>query len=100
MFERMTTFKVEFKRETHLRGVDQPVPAGIYDVETEEEMISGLSFVAYRRVRTSIVMPCASGAHQGRQVVDISPDDLASALRQDGIPDAAPVLRDREWKSQ
>jgi hypothetical protein len=93
MFERMSTVKIEFKRETRIPGIDQPVPAGIYDVETVEELIPGLSFLAYRRVRTSIILP-ASGAYLGRQVFDIDPKDLAEALAAGARAAAADPIAD------
>jgi len=59
-------------------------PAGIYDVETVEEQLEGLSFVAYRRVATTITL---HGFHPLRpsrgNFVTIDPDDLASALVRD-----------------
>ena len=40
-----------------LAGVEGEQAAGTYAVETLEEPIEGLSFVAYRRVSTTIVLP-------------------------------------------
>ena len=52
---------VTFARPFRLRGVDEPQPAGAYTVETDEEPIEGLSFMAYRRVATVIFLPLARG---------------------------------------
>jgi len=66
-----------------LAGVDEVQPAGIYDVETVEEQLEGLSFVAYRRVATTITLHGSTAATVSRQFVTIDPDDLASALVRD-----------------
>ena len=46
-----------FTRPFSLRGTVGPQPAGSYVVETDEELIEGLSFPAYRRVATTIFLP-------------------------------------------
>jgi len=54
---------------------------GAYDVETIEEQLEGLSFAAFRRVSTTIILvDPATGA---RQVTEIDPEDLATALKID-----------------
>lgn len=58
-------------------------------VETDEELIPGLSFLAYRRIRTTIVIPFDAGMHTARQVAEIDPDDLAAALARDAA--SAPI---------
>jgi hypothetical protein len=42
-----------------------------------------LSFQAYRRIRTTIILPIAFGATTARQVVTIDPRDLEAALARD-----------------
>jgi hypothetical protein len=54
MLTRSRRTKLVFKRPFTLKGLDHPQPAGTYDVETEEELLEGLSFPAYRRVSTTI----------------------------------------------
>ena len=84
MMERTTTRTVSFQRPFKLAAVDGPMPAGAYTIETEEEQIAGLSFVAYRRVRTSIILPAGGfGSAMARQVVTIEPEDLEATLRRD-----------------
>ncbi len=38
-------------------GVDEVPSAGAYSVETDEELLDGISFPAYRRISTLIRMP-------------------------------------------
>ena len=51
---------VTFKHPFRIRGVDRLLPAGAYEVITDEEMIEGLSFAAFRRIATMIVVPVAA----------------------------------------
>ena len=83
MIERQTIKSVEFAFPFALGGVDGSLPAGIYEVETIEEQIEGLSFVAYRRLSTTIVLRSAGMANRGRQITAIDPGDLAAALERD-----------------
>jgi len=73
-----------------LKGVDRPLPAGDYRVATDEELIEGLSFPAYRRVATMIFIP--GQAHRGSvEMVGIDPLDLQAAHDKDasGMDQAA-----------
>jgi len=42
---------ISFLRPFYLKGVDRVLPPRDYDVVTDEELIEGLSFSAYRRRR-------------------------------------------------
>ena len=83
MHERTTRKSVTFLHPFSLAGIDEKLDAGTYIVETLEEAIEGLSFIAFRRVSTTIVTT-AKGYGQGvRQVVTIDPRDLAAAQELD-----------------
>ena len=83
MAERLTRKSVEFVRPFELGGVEGLQPAGTYDVETLEEQLDGLSFVAYRRVSTTIALRASNLATLSRQLTMIDPADLAAALVKD-----------------
>jgi len=51
---------VTFKHPFQIRGVDRVLPAGAYEVVTDEEMIEGLSFASFRRIATLIIVPAAA----------------------------------------
>ena len=72
---------VTFKHPFRIRGVDGVLPAGTYQVITDEELIEGLSFAAFRRVATMILVPGASAASM--QMISIGSVDLADAQRID-----------------
>jgi hypothetical protein len=75
-----------FKHPFRLEGIDRALPAGAYDVVTDEEMIEGLSFAVFRRVATMITVPCAPPHHASVEMIAIGSLDLANAQR---IDDAA-----------
>jgi hypothetical protein len=83
MSVRTITRNVTFRRAFSLQGVDGMQPPGTYAVETDEEQILGLSFLAYRRMTTTITLPVPNGGLVARQVSTIDPADLESALARD-----------------
>jgi hypothetical protein len=62
MTMRTTEKTITFHRPFCLKGVDRLLPPADYRVMTDEELIEGLSFPAYRRVSTSIFVPAPSGS--------------------------------------
>jgi hypothetical protein len=74
---------VTFKHAFQIRGIDRLLPAGNYEVITDEEMIEGLSFAAYRRVATLIVVPTANSRGSSTEMISIGSVDLADAQRVD-----------------
>ena len=73
---------VTFKHPFRIRGIDRQLPAGDYEVITDEETIEGLSFEAFRRVATMIMVP-AEGSALATEMVAIGSVDLADAQRVD-----------------
>jgi hypothetical protein len=62
---------------------DRPnASAGSYRVVTDEELIDGISFPAYRRVATMIFVPASPGT-SSVEMVTIDPLDLQAALDRD-----------------
>jgi len=74
---------VIFSKPFLLKGVDRILPAGSYRVVTDEELIEGLSFPAYRRVSTMIFVPGVSGG--STEMITIDPLDLRMALDRDAV---------------
>ncbi len=80
---RTRTEAIVFQRPFRLKGWTEPHPAGTYAVETEEELIEGLSFPAYRRLSTTITRrPERTGALV--QAITIDPRELADLRAADG----------------
>jgi hypothetical protein len=73
---------ITFKHPFHIRGLARELPAGAYEVVTDEEMIEGLSFASYRRVATMITVP-SEGVRGATEMLSIGSVDLADAQRID-----------------
>jgi hypothetical protein len=80
---RTTETTVTFRRSFTLSALEGPQSAGTYRLVTEEEQIPGLSFTAYRRTASLLHLPADPVPGGTRQVVSISPDELAEALAAD-----------------
>jgi hypothetical protein len=78
---RTTDKTITFHRPFRLEGVDGVLPPADYRVVTDEEIIEGLSFMAYHRVATSIFVPAPYGS--AVEMVTIDPADLEAAQAAD-----------------
>jgi hypothetical protein len=74
---------VTFRHPFRIRGIDRELPAGAYEVITDEEAIEGLSFAAFRRVATMIIVPAQGSRGLATEMVSIGSVDLANAQRID-----------------
>jgi hypothetical protein len=83
MTERVTHSAVTFLHAFTLRDLDGPQPPGTYLIETVEEPLDTISFLAYRRISTTIALPAVGCAGLRRQVVPVDPDELRAALAKD-----------------
>ena len=84
MTTRTTKSTVTFTRPFNLNGFDGMQPAGCYSVETDEELLEGASFPAYRRMATMMQLEAPAHGSTGiLQVAVINPDELAAALAVD-----------------
>jgi hypothetical protein len=72
---------IVFKHPFRIKGVDRLLPAGGYEVITDEEMIEGLSFAVFRRVATMIMVPAPRGS--AMEMLSINSIDLSDAQRID-----------------
>ena len=77
---------VTFMRPFVLGEFDEVQPAGAYCVETDEELLEGISFPAYRRILTLIHLH-ATPDHPGRtRTMTIDPNELDAALEREQAP--------------
>ena len=70
---------VTFDRPFSLSCVDGVQPAGTYAVEIDEELMEGLSVLAYRRVATTIYLPLRDRGKGSVQAVRVDPGELITA---------------------
>jgi hypothetical protein len=80
---RTTKQKVTFAHPFLLQGIDRTLPAGEYDVVTDEELVEGLSFPVYRRVSTMMFVPALSHRASSVEMVTIDPAALQAARDRD-----------------
>jgi hypothetical protein len=76
---------VIFKHTFRIASVERLLPAGAYEVVTDEEMIEGLSFPCYRRVATMMMIPAAPPRSSSVEMISISSIDLSDAQRTDAV---------------
>jgi hypothetical protein len=76
---------VTFKMPFSLEGVSRSLPAGCYEVITDEELIEGLSFPVYRRISTMMLVP--GRLSRSVEMVTIDPLALAAALEREASAD-------------
>jgi hypothetical protein len=84
---------IVFKRPFTLKGWAEPQPAGAYAVDTEEELIEGLSFPAYRGISTTITRRAAR-AGALIEAIPVDPGELAKAQAADGAADESAHVGD------
>jgi hypothetical protein len=81
--QRTTTRLVTFARSFHLDGIDESLPAGKYRVETDEELLQGVSFPAYRRTATTLQRVAEPPQLNAETIVINDPRQLDLALAMD-----------------
>ncbi len=82
MSERVARETVTFTKPFYVEGLGCQQPAGTYKVEIVEELIEGLSFLAYRVVSTSIVLPLPGAGANSYQHVRINSALVRAVLRK------------------
>jgi hypothetical protein len=88
MTSRSTTRTVRFTRPFTLKNVEGEQPAGTYEVEIDEELLTGVSFPVYRRVEARITLPFSVMGASGHQTVPVAMDELDAALARDAAASA------------
>ena len=78
---RTTRSKATFQAPFVLAELDDPQPAGTYDVETDEEIVEGNSRTVYVRVATLLHLDNGWTT----RIVTIDPAGLAAALANDAL---------------
>ncbi len=73
---------VTFNRPFALSGVDEALPAGAYTVETDEEPLEGISFLADRRLSTRLHVGGVPGSRVLNRVIAIDPKELDAGLER------------------
>jgi hypothetical protein len=80
-----------FSKPFRLESFGENHAAGAYAIETEEELIEGLSFPAYRHVATTMI-PQQRALWQPIQVYQVDRSELADAIAASGSPGNVPQI--------
>jgi len=83
MATRTTRETVTFMKPFILGDFDEVLAPGSYVVDTDEDLLQGLSFDAYVRVLTIIQLPDKSGNTLLSRALTIDPHELDAALMRD-----------------
>lgn len=82
---------VTFRKPFVLGGFDEVLPAGAYSIETDEELLAGISFPAYRRILTLMHLHAEPGRPGVERLLTIDPKELDEALERDQAPAEMPA---------
>lgn len=74
---------VTFRQSFRLSAFEGELPPGPYRVLIDEEEIPGISFLAYRRIATSMEMPVNPARPGTQQILPIDQNELDTALLRD-----------------
>lgn len=74
---------ISFKWPFQIEGYEGLLPAGDYQVETEEEPLQGVTFTGYRRVLTLLHLHPRNKKEKFGPILKIDPNDLDAALIKD-----------------
>jgi hypothetical protein len=81
---------VVFESPFLLKDIGRTLPAGDYEVLTDEELIEGLSFPVYRRVSTMMMVPAPPPHTSSTEMLTVDPRELQLVLDQDAARHASP----------
>jgi hypothetical protein len=87
---------VTFNSSFSIEGAGRVLPAGNYEVVTDEELIEGLSFPVYRRVATMILVPAEFSQTHSIEMLTIDPFGLAAAVERDAAAGKAGAVSANE----
>ena len=85
MTVRTTKSIVTFARPFRLGPFGEQLPAGRYPVETDEELLDGMSFPAYQRTATMMQLMPDRRRPGVTEIAMIDPQQLEEALTMDGV---------------
>ena len=83
MLQRTRVEEMVFPNRFQIEGYNKQIPAGTYSIEINEELIQELSFPAYRRVSTTLLIPGSTGKPGGTLFISVAQADLDDAQRVD-----------------
>ena len=83
MTSRTSRSTVKFDHPFRISGYEDELPPGSYEVLVDEELLEGLSFEAYRRTASFLLISGQGGQAGETEMRQIDPRDLDAALSRD-----------------
>jgi hypothetical protein len=83
MTSRSVNSIVTFAKPFAIGAQPEKLPAGAYNMTSEEELIEGLSFAAYHRTSTILEVPAIGTVSTMKQYLQIAAGDIEAALQSD-----------------
>ncbi len=83
MNTRSTRSTVTFAHPFHIAGYEGDLPAGDYEVVVDEDLLQGLSFEAWRRSASYLLIGGRAGSRGPTEMRPVDPRDLEAALARD-----------------
>jgi hypothetical protein len=83
---RTTETEIKFARPFVLGSLVVPLAAGTYRLKVDEELIDGISFVAYRKVAAFLELPSIATPAMSRQQLLVSHAEIEAVLLKDNCP--------------
>lgn len=80
MHIRTSRYSLTFTKPFTVAGIDAEQPPGTYLVETDEELIAGISFPAYRRTSTRIRLAPDPQRPGVVETAEVDSPEIAAAL--------------------
>ncbi|KSV61794.1 hypothetical protein [Sinorhizobium sp. Sb3] len=83
MFARTKHRTVHFDQPFWMPDLGEIVSPGDYQVDEDEELIEGISWLAYRRVATFITLPATAANEYRKRLIAIDPEELERLIAVD-----------------
>ena len=83
MTTRSTRSVVTFSRPFRIAGYEDDLPAGQYEMVVDEDLLEGVSFEAYKRTATYLLIGGPAGGPGVAEMRPVDPRDMDAALARD-----------------
>lgn len=83
MTERITETEVTFQHPFHLQALTQTLPPGTYRFVIREELVEGLSFLAYEKTYSGLEIPAVDTPTGKRQHLKVNLGEVEAAQERD-----------------
>ena len=83
MCERKSEKRINFAHSFVIKSHNETFPAGSYVLESYDELINGISFIAYRTLRTFLRISITKNGAVTRRIIEVDKAEIDAALLAD-----------------